>query len=68
MSRQIREMQRVSGDKRSWIVALTADALLENRLTCAEAGMDDFLTKPLRLRDIEGALERWRSGIATLKS
>ncbi len=67
-SRQIREAQRVSGDKRSWIVALTADALLENRQSCAEAGMDDFLTKPLRLRDIESAMDRWKSGNSTLKN
>jgi len=68
MTRQIREMQRVSEAGRTWIVALTADALLENRLSCAEAGMDDFLTKPLRLRDIEGALDRWKAGQPTLKN
>jgi two-component system, sensor histidine kinase and response regulator len=64
--KKLREAQHFSGTPRAWIVALTADALLENRQSCAEAGMDDFLTKPLRLKDIEGAIARWKTGKATL--
>jgi len=65
-ARAIREYQEQSGLKRSWIVAVTADALPENRQGCADAGMDDFLTKPLRMKDIERALANWSAGCPTL--
>ncbi len=40
------------------IVALTANVLAEHRSACLEAGMCDFLGKPLRKRDLEDALQR----------
>jgi len=41
-----------------YIVALTANALPGDRERCFEAGMNDYLTKPLRLADLEGVLQR----------
>jgi len=41
-----------------WVVALTASALVEDREDCAEAGMDDYLSKPVRAEDLAAALER----------
>jgi PAS domain S-box-containing protein len=41
------------------IVAVTADALQGDRDKCIEAGMDDYITKPIRVSDIRGVLERW---------
>jgi CheY-like chemotaxis protein len=40
------------------IVALTADAFEEDRRACLEAGMDDFLTKPLDPNALRGILAR----------
>lgn len=42
----------------TWIVGLSADARLEARKQALAAGMDDFITKPLRPEDFKGVLER----------
>jgi len=45
---------------RPYIVALTAAALREDEDRCRSAGMEDFLTKPIRTSDILSILERYR--------
>ena len=63
-TRRIRALEQSPDAVRPWIVALTADALPENRQLCQEAGMDDFVTKPLRYPEIEACLGRWRAAVA----
>lgn len=43
-------------EKRPRIVALTANAYDTDRLRCMEAGMDGFVSKPIRLEDLRGEL------------
>jgi CheY-like chemotaxis protein len=46
------------------IVALTAAAMKEQREQCVLVGMDDFVTKPVSLRNLEDVLSRWASAAA----
>ncbi len=41
------------------IIAITAYATVSDREKCFAAGMDDYLTKPLRLEAIQQALQKW---------
>ena len=46
------------------IIALTASALTGDRQRCLDAGMDDYLTKPLQMDDLMAALQRWSTPTA----
>ncbi|MFT5207793.1 MAG: two-component system sensor histidine kinase/response regulator [Candidatus Omnitrophota bacterium] len=43
------------------VVALTASALIENKVESIECGMDDFLTKPIQVDRLKAVLSKWRS-------
>jgi CheY-like chemotaxis protein/HPt (histidine-containing phosphotransfer) domain-containing protein len=52
-ARRIRQMEPPT---RPWIVAVTANALHGERDRCLQAGMDDYITKPLHLDALVAAL------------
>ena len=57
-TREIRKREGQSG-KRIPIVALTANALAQDRVDCLNAGMDDHLGKPFSRQQIQEMVERW---------
>ena len=50
---------RAQGFKNVPIVAMTAHAMKEDRDKCLEAGMDDYITKPIKREVVYNILEKW---------
>jgi len=49
------------------IIAMTANAMKEDKDECERAGMDDFLSKPVKLEDLVAMLEKWSSHVQQKK-
>jgi PAS domain S-box-containing protein len=57
------ELRRQEGGvRRTTIIALTADAREGTRERCIQAGMDDYIVKPVKLEDLRQALQKWAPG------
>jgi CheY-like chemotaxis protein len=55
----IRRWEQETGHGHMPIIALTAGAFDEDRQHCIDAGMDDFLTKPVKLNELIAMLGKW---------
>lgn len=54
-----REIRLADGNRQVPIIALTAGTVVGEREKCIEAGMDDYLTKPVLKDTLEAAIRKW---------
>ncbi len=52
--------KREGRERHTWIVAMTAHSLEGDREKCIAAGMDDYISKPVKIASLDAALERYR--------
>lgn len=57
-TRKIREIEKTTG-KHATIIALTANAMKEDKDRCLDAGMDDYLSKPIKKDRLQEKINEW---------
>ena len=57
-TRAIRQLEQAGRLPRTWIIAMTANAMQGDRELCLAAGMDDYISKPVNMDELKGALEK----------
>ncbi|WP_430461906.1 response regulator [Thalassolituus sp. LLYu03] len=57
-----RAIRELPGCERLPVLALSADVMAEQKAACEAAGMNGYLTKPVRIEDLRTALEPYQAG------
>ena len=63
-TRRVREQWK--GNRRPWIIAMTANAMESDRQMCFKSGMDGYISKPVRIEALETELVRSSENIGQI--
>ncbi len=66
-TKEIRDFEKLTA-KRTPIVALTANVTAQDKQKCFDAGMDDYLNKPVDMENLAGTIERWLAPAPSIPS
>ncbi|MEH2050249.1 MAG: ATP-binding protein [Nostoc sp.] len=68
-TKQIHRWQESSfaSGRRPIVIAMTANAMKQDQQMCLDAGMDDYLSKPVMKEDLAATLEHWKNVIFKAK-
>ncbi len=58
-ARRVRTQWAAEPAGRPRMIAMTGNAMQGDRERCLEAGMDDYISKPVRVDELRDMLERW---------
>lgn len=59
---EIRKREQAGNQKRLTVIAMTANAMEGDREKCLEAGMDDYVCKPVKQMELKTVLRKWLPG------
>ena len=57
-TKRIREL--LKGKRNPKVIAMTADTMVSNKEACVEAGMNDYVNKPIRVEELRDLLKKWQ--------
>ena len=65
-TRQLRIIEQEAG-RHHLVIAMTANAMIGDREMCIAAGMDDYISKPVKMDDLQEVLQKWHVGVQPVK-